>query len=406
MAQGGDPMRRQKPKTLLVSIVLLALLALNGCATPTAEVVYRTVEVQVVEVSTPTETAAPTDTPVPEGVLSPRDLAAFDFVIEKKIEAVPLAGVTLAIRWGSNPVYAKGYGYADLATSTPATHTTVYQIASLTKHFTAAAIMQLLEQGKLALDDPVSKFLPQAPASWKDVRIHHLLNHTSGIPDAEELAPGEIGAGPVHPSTADEVIAGLKDAPLWFEPGSQFKYGGSSYRLLALIIEEVTGLKSEAYFQQQWFASLGLDSTFSCYERFEDVAQGYDTAEGELQPIVSYDPSRIVGPSGLCSSAPDLIRWLQALVEGRIVSADSYQKMITPTLLSNGKSVAYGYGLGIGEHAIAHGGAIPGFRSWMIYYPEDELTIALLSNTSVPAQYSLETLASVIADRILGKRDE
>jgi CubicO group peptidase (beta-lactamase class C family) len=342
----------------------------------------------------------PTSTPIPTGRLSPKDLAAFDFVIEKKIDAVPLAGLSLAIRWGSESPYIKGYGYADLATSTRATEDTIYQIASLTKQFTAAAIMQLVEGNQLALDDPVVKFFPQAPDSWREITVQHLLNHTSGLRDVDEL-PRETGGSLIEPGSADELIVLLHDAPLWYKPGSQFKYGGTGYLLLAGIIERVTGLASEEYFQQYLLAPLGLDSTFACRGRYEDLAQGHQIVDRTLMPVPSYDPSPILGSTGLCSTASDLIEWQAALAVGLVVSPDSYEQMTTPTTLAGGTSIPYGYGLGLGDGAVAHGGSTPGFRSWMIHYPDEDLALVLLSNTDVPPSYSLDILAQVIADRIL-----
>lgn len=382
--------RHRTGKRQLFALVASLSIILAACSPPPAA-------------PTPIPTAAPTptDTPVPEGVLSPKDLAAFDFVIEKKIEAVPLAGLTLAIHWGDNPLYVKGYGYADLAASAPAAKDTVYQIASLTKQFTAAAIMQLVQEGQITLDDPVSKFFPQAPDSWQRVTVHHLLNHTAGLPDITELSPGEVKAGLAHPNSGDEIIAGLQSAPLWFEPGSQFRYGGTGYRLLAAIIEQVTGLRSEEYFEQHFFEPLGLESTFACEGRYEEIAQGYLLASGRLEPVLAYNPSRIVGSSGLCSTSGDLIAWQQALASGEVISAELYETMTRPTLLADGTTVPYGYALGLGEGIVAHGGSLPGFRSWMIVYPEDDLTLVILSNTDIPAGYSLDALAEVIAGRIL-----
>jgi CubicO group peptidase (beta-lactamase class C family) len=392
-------MVRREPKHLIwfLGLGLLLVLAACGPAAPVPESVTDPV---------PETEAGPaaTSTPVPPGVLSPKDLAAFDFVVEKKIEAVPLAGLTLGIRWGSEPPYVKGYGIADAATSVPATQDTIYQIASLTKQFTAAAIMQLVEQDRLALDEPITEIFPQAPGSWQGITVRHLLNHTSGLPDVDELARAEGWLSGFDGT--DELIAALYDAPLWFDPGSQFKYGDTGYRLLAGVIEAATGLASEEYIQQEILVPLGLNSTFACHERLEDLAQGHEIANRTLVPVLAYDPSPVVGSSGLCSSAGDLIEWQDALASGRVVSPDSYRQMTTPTILADGTSIPYGYALGLDAETIAHGGAVPGFRAWMIHYPDEDLALVLLSNTNVPPNYSLDILAQVIADRILGRTEQ
>lgn len=408
-------MGQRWPKHLLLVLALWLPVVLTACGSGTA-VPDAGTDLAATSAPVPTSGTGPipgtrtdpattTSTPAPAGLLSPKDLDAFDFVVEKKIDAVPLAGLTLAIRWGSEPPYIKGYGYADPATSTLATEDTVYQIASLTKQFTAAAIMQLVEQNELALDDPVVTFFPQAPDSWRDITVHHLLNHTSGLRDVDEL-PREVGDSLSDPNSVDELIAALYDAPLWFTPGSQFKYGGTGYRLLAGIIEQVTGLTSEEYFQQHLLAPLGLDSTFACRGRYEDVAQGHQIVDRILMPVLSYDPSPIVGSSGLCSTASDLIEWQAALAGSLVVSPDSYKQMTTPTTLADGTPIPYGYGLGLDDSAVAHGGSVPGFRSWTIHYPDEDLALVLLSNTDVPPSYSLDILAQVIADRILGRSQQ
>jgi CubicO group peptidase (beta-lactamase class C family) len=388
---------RQAKAPWLVALCVLLLLAACGSPSPPPETENTPIPLEPIRI----ETAVPEGTDVPSRVLSEKDLKAFDFVIEKKIEAVPLAGVALAIRWGDAPPYVKSYGYEDLASAKPASEATIYQIASLTKQFTAVAIMQLVEQGKVALGDPISVFFSQVPDHWRGITVHHLLTHSSGLRDVEELSATEIVPGLQYPKNADEVIAGLREVPLWSIPGSQFKYGSTGYRLLAGIIEQVTGLQSEEYFQQHFFSPLGMASTFECHGHYEELAQGYQIVSGELVPVLTYDLSRVVGSTGLCSTAGDLIRWQQALVEGRLISAESYRQMTTPTALSDGTVVAYGYGLGVGEGMVAHGGSAAGFRSWMIHYPGDDLALVVLSNTDVPPSYSLETLASVIAERLL-----
>ncbi|MGD8397358.1 MAG: serine hydrolase domain-containing protein [Anaerolineae bacterium] len=383
---------RKRKRTLSFLLLLLTggLIA-AGCGAPP------------VPTALPATPTPPPPTPVPEGMLSPDDLDAFDFVIERKIEAVPLAGVALGIDWGDNEAYVQGYGYANLATVEPVSGDTVFQIASLTKQFTAAAIMQLVDRGEVALDDPVGRFYPDAPASWQGVTVHHLLSHTSGIPDVADLVPADLSGDLTNPTTPQELVAALHDAPLSFEPGTKFRYGSSGYRLLAGIVAEVTGMPAEAYYREHLFEPLGLDSTLPCYTDYERIAQGYSIVAGQLEPVIAHDPVQGVGPSGLCSSAADLLVWQQALVSGEVVSPESYRKMTTPIKLEGGEILAYGYGLGVAPDAVAHGGSLPGFRSWLAYYPDEDLTIVLLSNTDIPAAYSLDILGDVIAGRILGK---
>jgi CubicO group peptidase (beta-lactamase class C family) len=312
----------------------------------------------------------------------------------------------LGIRWRQNPVYAKGYGYANREEKAPTDATTIFRIASLTKQFTAAAIMQLVEQGKVGLDDPLTTYYPEARAAWDDVTVRHLLTHTSGIPDPEDLPATTIDTGLRFPDSAEELVASLKDTPLTFEPGTQFQYGNAGYGLLSGIIEQVSGWTTEKYFQVHLFEPLDLDSTFNCLEHFEGVAQGYRIVGQDLLPTMSYNPSRLLGGTGLCSTVGDLVRWQQALATGQVVSVDSYQEMITPTRLASGEVVPYGFGLVVDERAVAHGGGTGGFRSLLAHFPEGDLTIVLLANTDLPASGSLETLAAVIAARVLSEPGE
>jgi CubicO group peptidase (beta-lactamase class C family) len=131
------------------------------------------------------------------------------------------------------------------------------------------------------------------------------------------------------------------------------------------------------------------------------VAQGYQITAGGLQPLIFHDPVQSVGSSGLCSTAEDLVTWQQALSRGQVVRPESYQTMITPTELAGAGQVPYGYGLGVGQGVVAHGGSLPGFRAWMVYYPEDDLALVILSNTDIPAGYALDVLVEVIAERVL-----
>jgi D-alanyl-D-alanine carboxypeptidase len=392
-------MQHWKRIYVLLTIACLAagLAACGPIPPPATEAVIQIPAThQALATDVPAPTATSTSTPVPEDELDPDDLAAFDFVIEKKIETVPLAGLSLGIRWGESPAYVKGYGQASVEESIPTEATTVYRIASLTKQFTAAAIMQLVEQGKIDLDGPASAYLPELPAAWAGVKVRHLLNHTSGIPNYEGFSQS---------FPLEELPTYLESTALEFEPGSRFQYGNSGYLLLCAIIEQESGLACDEYIEQHILEPLALKATFNCLRSYEGIAQGYTLAGQDLQPVADM-PSSLFGASGLCSTAGDLLLWQQALVEGRVVSAESYQAMISPTKLTDGTLLPYGFGIGIGEDAIGHGGGGVGFRSWLVYYPDVDLTIVLLSNTDVPASASLEVLADVIATRILGKPNE
>ena len=356
------------------------------------------------EESAPTTAALPTPTAtapieLPEG--SPflvGDLNTINFLMEKKVDAVPLAGVTLGIRWGEGPAYIKGYGLADIPANVPADEETVYRIASLTKQFTAASVLKLVDRGMIDLDDAVIDLLPNVPESWANITVHHLLSHTSGIPD---LAV-DLNLIRAIPKTMDELVSILADHGLGFEPGSQFKYTSSGYFLLCGIIKQMTGSTCSGFFQEEIFDPLGMDFTFDCLQEFEGIAQGYQIEEHTLVPVL-HSPTHLLGSFGLCSTAGDLLIWQQALAQGRVISTSAYEQMTSPTILTDGTTIPYGYGLGIGVGTIAHGGVGAGFQSYLVSYPAEDLTLVLLANTMMPSGYSLDITAKVIAERLLGE---
>jgi len=334
---------------------------------------------------------------VPEAL--PANLTSdIDAAAKGVLDRLLLPGLTLAIRYGSRPVYIKGYGYANITTSTPAQANTIYEIGSITKQFTAAAIMQLVERGKLGLDDPVSKFLPDYPKPGRSVLIRQLLNHTSGIPNYTDLAATQqVSVDLTRAHTPEEIMTFFKDLPLEFTPGTQWRYSNSGYFLLGVIIERVTGLTYPEYVQRNIFTPLGLASTSYCIPSLPELAQGYQSsADGKLQSVPWVHSSFFYAAGGICSTVGDLIKWQRALAEGRVVSADSYRKMITPATLPDGKPLTYGYGLGVdvqdGRTVISHAGQTPGFSGGLIYYPDNDLAVAVLTNSDqgIRAQDVLE----------------
>jgi D-alanyl-D-alanine carboxypeptidase len=325
-------------------------------------------------------------------------LADIDTAAQQAVTHIPLAGLTLAVRYGARPVYTQGYGRADLAAKVPAQANTPFEIASLTKQFTAAAIMQLAAQGRLGLDDHASQYFPDLPAVAGGITLRQLLNHTSGLPNNDYIYV-LLGQPQVY-APADVVTAyfqGLK--ALDFEPGSQWEYSNMGYFLLGDILEQVSGQTYADYLQQHLFGPAGLTATTYCPTPPPGLPQGYQFADSQFQPVGSDNLSLYAGAGGLCSTAADLIRWQQALTGGRIIRASDYQAMITPATLPNGKLLTYGFGLKVGDYggqtAVYHQGQVPGFSSVLVYYPDADITVALLTNTAVPIVL-LDTLAGQI----------
>jgi len=300
----------------------------------------------------------------------------------------PIASLAVAVMRGDDTLLATGYGFADLENEVPATARTVYRLGSLTKQFTAVAIMQLFEQGKVALDSPMTVYLPAFPTQGHRVTVRHLLTHTSGIKSYTSLGPewqDKVRLDLTH----EQLLALIRDKPFDFSPGDRFLYDNSGYYLLGMIIEQVSGQTYGDYLRDHVFRPLGLSSTSYCDERplIKRRARGYvraDSAGG----FANADPLSMTQPyaaGSLCSDVLDLLVWERALQTNRLISAASYAQMITPGKLNNGTTTGYGFGLGLsqldGHRRVSHSGGINGFQTELDYYPDDSLTVVALINT-------------------------
>ena len=318
------------------------------------------------------------------------------------------AGVSVAIVRNGRPILAKGYGFADLENDVPATAETVYRIGSITKQFTSAAIMRLMEQGKLSLDDTLQKFLPNFPTQGNRVTIRHLLNHTSGIKSYTSLGPKWQRVIRID-LTPDSLVSLFANEPFDFKPGDRWLYDNSGYFLLGMIVEKLSGKPYGLYLQDELFTPLGLKSTIYCDQSplIKHRAQGY-----ALRPdgrFINAEPLSMTQPyaaGSLCSTVNDLAAWTLALSSGKVVSPASYREMTTPGTLNDGKPLTYGFGLAIGtlgEHRqVSHNGGINGFISELHHYPDDSLVTVVLTNTGALTAVQLERL---IARRALGIKD-
>lgn len=309
--------------------------------------------------------------------------ARVDAIVKAVMAKHRIPGVTLLVEHRGRRIVARGYGLADVENNVPAELETVYQIASLTKQFTAAAILQLVEQGKLQLDDDVTKLVPELHIRGGTVTVHNLLSHTSGLVEynRDETIP-EWGTAITH----KRVLELIGDRELEFKPGEKFQYRNSGYYLLGMIVERVSGMSYADYVRVNMFQPLGMRSTSQCTHRevIAKRAHGYTTDDGKLHNPRLLDMSWTFAVGSLCSTAPDLLLWDHALRSGRVVSPDAYKKMITPVKLADGTLTDYGYGLGMSVHdghpVIRHGGGTVGFTTYLTHYPQDDLTIVLLTN--------------------------
>jgi D-alanyl-D-alanine carboxypeptidase len=287
----------------------------------------------------------------------------------------------------------EAYGKANHELEVPNTVDTKFRIGSITKQFTAMAVMILAEQGKLAVDDPISKHLENSPAAWEKITVRQLLNHTSGIPSYTSF-PQMMTRTVRLPATLDEVIASFKDKPLEFEPGEKFTYSNSAYIVLGKIIERASGNEYESFVKKNIFQPLEMNDTG--YDHNGAIlprrAAGYVKTLVFLANAPYIDMTWPHAAGSLYSTVDDLAKWDEGLRAGKLISADSYEKMFTP-----GKQ-SYGFGWFIrdvnGRKEISHGGGIHGFASSIIRYPDEKLAVVALSNV-VPVQ--LEKIARDLA---------
>jgi CubicO group peptidase (beta-lactamase class C family) len=280
----------------------------------------------------------------------------------------------------------QGYGFADLEWQIPNSPTTKFRLGSLTKQFTAASILLLAERGKLNIDDPVSKYMPDAPAAWSKVTIYNVLTHTSGIPSFTGFP--DYASTEWKDTTPTELVARFRDKPLDFEPGTKFFYSNSGYVLLGYLIEKISGQTYADFVQQNIFTPLGMSDTGvdSNAAILPKRAQGYAPSPKGVVHAGYISMTIPLSAGALYSTTGDLLKWEQALFGGKVLKPESLVKMTTP--FKND----YGFGVSIrtanSHKVITHNGGIEGFNTSLNFYPDEKLTVIVLGNltTGTPDQ--------------------
>jgi CubicO group peptidase (beta-lactamase class C family) len=288
-------------------------------------------------------------------------------------------------------VYASGRGLADVAARKAITPDTVFRLGSITKQFTAAVILQLVEEGKVSLADPVSKYLPDYPKPGADATISQLLNHTSGIQSYTGIPGWMASQKPAQAFTTNALVAEFKDMPVQFERGTRYEYNNSGYVLLGAVIEKVTGKPWHDAVIDRIAKPLGLTTIrYAEDERtVPAMAAGYTKNDGKIAPSRPIHMSVPHAAGALIGTVGDLAKWSQALHHGKVVKSDTYKQMIAPTKLVDGKEEPYAFGLANddlrGRHAVSHGGGIFGFSTFGIYVPSEDVFVAVFANSDDPS---------------------
>ncbi len=325
------------------------------------------------------------------------DTTEIDTIMQAYQGDVPGASV-LVIRDGK-AVVRKGYGMANLEDHQMATPATNYRLASISKQFTATALLLLAEDGRLDLDQRVRQWLPSLPAATDAITIRQLLTHTGGLIDYEDVMPESLAT-----QLRDVDVLHLLEAQdrLYFAPGSHYRYSNGGYAMLALIVEKASGLRFEEFLKQRIFEPLGMRDTLAYVNGGPAVshrAYGYsENASGWTRTDQSLT-SAVLGDGGIYSSIDDLARWDAALYSDRLLSRHSRELAFHPWTVTDDADVRYGFGWRITGESLWHSGESIGFRNVFVRYPQRRLSVIILSNRNDPEPYRL---ALAIARHFLG----
>ncbi|WP_226573922.1 serine hydrolase domain-containing protein [Microseira wollei] len=307
--------------------------------------------------------------------------AKVDKFVKDEMQKQKIPGVSLAVLRDGQIVYAKGYGLANVEHQVPVKPETIFQSGSIGKQFTATAVMILVEEGKISLDDKINKYFTDAPESWKNIAVRHLLTHTSGMGDY----PKDFDYRADY--TEDEFYKKIKAAPLAFQPGENWDYSNMGYVTLGILINKVSGKFYGDFLQERVFKPLGMTTARIINE--DDIipnrAAGYMLVKGELKNQQWVSPSvNTTADGALYLTVYDMAKWDAALYGEKLLKKTTLEQMWTPVKLNNGKTHPYGFGWGLGEangkRIIEHGGAWQGFKSFIVRYPDEKLTVVIFAN--------------------------
>jgi CubicO group peptidase (beta-lactamase class C family) len=311
--------------------------------------------------------------------------AGVDALLQAYDGTVPGAAV-LFLRDGK-PVVRRGFGLADLEQGAPVTPATNFRLASVTKQFTAAAILLLAEEGRLVLDGPAREWLPSLPPAAHAVTIRQLLAHTSGLVDYEDLVPAST---PSRLRDADVLGLLEKQDRTYFPPGTGWRYSNGAYALLALTVERASGLGFAAFLRERIFAPLGMSGTVAHEEGVTTVAHrafGHSARGGSWLRTDQSPTSAVLGDGGIYSSIDDLARWDAALYDDRLLGPESRRQAFSPAARSDDPAVAYGLGWRVTGDSLWHSGESIGFRNVIVRFPARRLTAVILTNRDAGEPY-------------------
>lgn len=326
--------------------------------------------------------------------LAQDNVSRMEQVVRSYVDGKRFMGSVLVARDGK-VILSEGYGAANLEWHVPNSPASKFRLGSVTKQFTAASILLLAERGKLKVEDPVKKYMPDAPAAWDKITIFHLLTHTSGIPSFTGFP--DYHSTEALAITPEQLVARFREKPLEFQPGEKWNYSNSGYVLLGYLVEKISQQSYIQFVQENIFNPLGMKD--SGYDSNSAVilhrASGYEPGDKGPKNAGYIDMSIPFSAGALYSTTEDLLRWEQGLMGGKVLSAASLQKMTTPFKSD------YAFGLAVhatnGHKVIEHGGGIEGFNTMLAYYPEDKLTVVVLANLNGGAPEAIAGKLAAVA---------
>jgi CubicO group peptidase (beta-lactamase class C family) len=317
---------------------------------------------------------------------------AQDKQIEKKLDRaltkqfIPAEpGCAILVSKHGHTIYKKAFGSADLELNVPLNQDMVFNLASITKQFTAVAILQLVEQGKISLQDSLQQFIPDFPSKNRTITIENLLTHTSGIKDYMQIDYQNLFMERWD-FTPKQLIDSFKNYVLDFEPGTKFSYSNSGYYLLGYIIEKVSGKSYQRYIQDNLLKPLALTHTYfdSAGIIIPNRVNGYRKEDTVFKNPDYWSPTLEYAAGGLISNVDDLLKWHNGLYSFKVLKMETLQRAFVPYRLKDGTSTGYGYGWFLktsnGIKSIEHEGGLPGFIANEIYFPDEDVFIAILCN--------------------------
>lgn len=314
-----------------------------------------------------------------------------------------LPSASLAVMIGNKVVYKKSYGMADLETGKKAASKTNYRLASVSKQFTAAALIRLIEKKKLSYKTTLTEIFPGFPDYGKVINVHHLLNHTSGLVDYEELIPDSVTV----PVLDADVLTLMKEIDsVYFKPGEKYQYSNTAYALLALAVEKYSGMKYPDYLKKYIFTPLGMKNSLAFvngYNKVPNRAYGYSIRLDTVRRTDQSVTSSVLGDGGIYSNIDDLTAWCKALNDGKLLSKSSWTLTASRNLLNDGTMVDYGYGWHLkkwkGMETVWHTGSTIGFRNVLYRIPEKKLSVIILTNrNSGTREDSAEKILSIVLE--------